>query len=73
MKSQHQNPTKRRQSSRRYVALHTESPTPGDLEELYWFAMALTGDPDVAAKLMADAGKVTAPSRGIFRTRLPIG
>jgi hypothetical protein len=76
MRTTHQNPTKRRKGSRRYVALHTESPAPGDVEELYWFAMALTGDPDFAAKLVVDAGNETASGRGIFRTdsaaRLPI-
>ena len=67
MKTPHQNPTKRRNGSRRYVVLHTESPVPDKVEDLYWFAMALTGDPDVAAKLVADAGNVTATGRGIFR------
>jgi len=71
MKSPHQNLTKRRQDSRRYVALHTESPAPDDVEELYWFAMALTGDPDFAAKLVANAGNVTATGRGIFPRLTP--
>ena len=66
MKSPHQNSAKRRQDSRRYVALRTESPAPDDVEELYWFAMALTGDPDFATKLVADAGNVTPAGRGIF-------
>jgi len=68
MKTPHQNLTKRRKGSTRYVALHTESPAPNDLEELYWFAMALTGDPDFAAKLVVDAGNETATGGGIFRT-----
>jgi|GEM_PF-3301532 len=76
MKTPHQNRTKRRKGSRRYVALHTESPVLDNVEELYWFAMALTGDPDVAAKLVVDAGNETATGGGIFRTdsaaRLPI-
>jgi len=67
MKTTHQNPTKRHKGSRRYVALYTESPVPNNVEELYWFAMALTGDPDVAAKLVVDGGKATATGRGIFR------
>jgi hypothetical protein len=66
MKSPHQNPTRRHQGSGRYVALHTESPAPDHLEELYWFAMALTGDPDFAAKLVVDAGNETMTGRGIF-------
>jgi hypothetical protein len=37
------------------------------VEDLYWFAMALTGDPDFAAKLVANAGKLTSAARGIFR------
>jgi hypothetical protein len=37
------------------------------VEDLYWFAMALTGDPDFAAKLVANAGKPTSTARGIFR------
>jgi hypothetical protein len=69
MKTPHQSPTKRRKGSRRHVALHTESPVPDKVEELYWFAMALTGDPDVAAKLVVDAGNVTATDSA---ARLPI-
>jgi len=67
MKTPHQNPTKRHQGSRRYVALHTESPAPDDVEELYWFAMALTGDPEFAAKLVVDTGNLTSTGRGVFR------
>jgi len=37
------------------------------VEDLYWFAMALTGDPDFAAKLVSNAGKLTSAARGIFR------
>ena len=76
MKSPHKDRTKRHKGSRHYVALHNEPPAPGDVEELYWFAMALTGDPDFAAKLVVDAGNETATGGGIFRTdsaaRLPI-
>ena len=64
----HQNLTNRRDVSRRYAALHTESPVHRDVEELYWFAMALTGDPDFAAKLVIDAGNEAASGGGIFRT-----
>ena len=67
MKSVHKSPTKRRRGSRAYVALHTETPKSSDLEDLYWFAMALTGDPDFAAKLVASVGKLTSTARGIFR------
>lgn len=69
MKTLHQNRIDRRKGSRRrYMAFHTESPVPDNVEELYWFAMALTGDPDVAAKLVEDAGNETATAGGIFRT-----
>lgn len=67
MNTIHQSPTKKHRNSRHLVALHTETPAPSDVEDLYWFALALTGDPDFAAKLVADAGKVTATGRGIFR------
>ena len=67
MKSEHKSPTKRSRGSRGHVALHTETRKSGDAEDLYWFAMALTGDPDFAAKLVANAGKVTSTARGIFR------
>ncbi|HVP55689.1 MAG TPA: hypothetical protein VMU45_11905 [Candidatus Eisenbacteria bacterium] len=49
------------------MALHTESPAPDDVEELYWFAMALTGDPEFAAKLVVDTGNLTSTGRGVFR------
>ena len=67
MKSVHKSSTKRRRGSRGHVALHTETRKSGDVEDLYWFAMALTGDPEFAAKLVVDAGKVTSTARGIFR------
>jgi len=67
MKSVYKSSTKRRRGSRGHVALHTETRKSGDAEDLYWFAMALTGDPDFAAKLVANAGKVTSTARGIFR------
>lgn len=62
----HQSPTKRSRTSKHLMALRTETPAHSDVEDLYWFALALTGDPDLAAKLVADAGKVTATRRGIF-------
>ena len=68
MKSLHKSPTKRRRGSRGHVALHTEPPKPGDLEELYWFAVALTGDPEFATRLVALAGKPISTARGVFRT-----
>ena len=67
MKSMHKSPTKRRRASRSHVELHTETRKSSDVEDLYWFAMALTGDPDFAAKLVANAGKLTSTARGIFR------
>jgi hypothetical protein len=36
-------------------------------EELYWFALALTGDPEFAARLVADTEKLTLSGRGMFR------
>jgi hypothetical protein len=30
------------------------------MEELYWFAMALTGDPEFATRLVVDTGKLTS-------------
>jgi len=67
MKSVHKSPTKRRRASRSHVELHTETRKSSDVEDLYWFAMALTGDPDFAAKQVANAGKLTSTARGIFR------
>ena len=68
MKSVHKSPTKRRRrASRSHVELHTETRKCSDVEDLYWFAMALTGDPDFAAKLVGIAGKLTSTARGIFR------
>ena len=67
MKSTHKGSATSRQRSRGHVALHTETPTHTAVEDLYWFAMALTGDPDFAARVVAKAGKVTATGRGIFR------
>ena len=67
MKSMHKGLTKRRRGSRSHVELHTEARKCSDVEDLYWFAMALTGDPDFAAKLVANAGELTSAARGIFR------
>jgi len=67
MKSLHKSPTKRRHGSRGHVALRTETPKSSGVEDLYWFAMELTGDSDFAAKLVANAGKLTSTARGIFR------
>lgn len=36
-------------------------------EELYWFALALTGDPEFAARLVADTEQLTPSGRGMFR------
>jgi len=67
MKSVHKSLTKRRRGSRGHVELHPEMRKCSDVEDLYWFAIALTGDPDFAAKLVANAGKLTSAARGIFR------
>ena len=67
MKSIHECPRKRRRGSSGYVELHTATRKRSDVEDLYWFAMALTGDSDFAAKLVANAGKPTSTARGIFR------
>ena len=65
MKSLYPNPTERRQISTTDVALQSEMKL--TMEELYWFAMALTGDPEFAAKLVADTKKLPSTGRGIFR------
>ena len=67
MKSMHKNLTKKRRGSRSHVELHTETRKSSDVEDLYWFAVAVTGDSDFAAKLVANAGKLTSAARGIFR------
>jgi len=59
--------TKRRQISERDAASHSETRTLTEMEELYWFAMALTGDPEFAARLVVDTGKLTSTGRGVFR------
>ncbi len=64
MKSLHPNPTERCQISTIDVALQSEMQT---LEELYWFAMAVTGDPEFAAKLVVDTKKLPSTGRGAFR------
>jgi hypothetical protein len=38
-----------------------------ETEELYWFARALTGDPEFAASLVADTKAQAPTGRGIFR------
>ena len=58
---------KRRQIRTREITPHNENRTPTGMEELYWFAMALTGDPDLAAQLVVDAGNISSKDRGIFR------
>ena len=68
MKFVRKSSTKRRRGSRGHVALHIETPRSGDLEDLYWFAVALTGDPEFATRLVADAGKPISTARGVFRT-----
>lgn len=64
MKPLHPNPTERCQVSTIDVALQSEM---SEMEELYWFAMAMTGDPEFAAKLVVDTGKLPSTGRGVFR------
>jgi hypothetical protein len=60
--------TKKHRISKSNVALQSEKRIPDrtEMEELYWFAVALTGDPEFAARLMVDTGKLTPTGRGIF-------
>ena len=61
------NPTERCQISTTDVALQSEMQTLTEMEKLYWFAMALTGDPELAAKLVVDTKKLPSTGHGIFR------
>ena len=67
----HSTLTKKHWTSKGDVALQSEMQTPGltEMEELYWFAVALTGDPEFAARLVVDTGKLTPTGRGIFTDR----
>ena len=64
----HSTMTKKHRMSKDDVALQSEMQTPGltEMEELYWFAVALTGDPEFAASLVADTAKLPPSGRGIF-------
>ncbi len=62
----HQRQTGRRQFSERDAASHSETQTLTEMKELYWFAMALTGDPEFATRLVVDTGKLTSTGRGVF-------
>ena len=66
MSSLHQSQTQRRQISERDVASHSETQALTEMEEMYWFAMALTGDPEFATRLVVDTGKLTSTGRGVF-------
>jgi hypothetical protein len=59
--------TKRHQISERDAASHGETQTLTEMEELYWFAMALTGDPEFATRLVVDTGKHASTGLGLFR------
>lgn len=59
--------TKRREISERDGASHSETQTLTEMEELYWFAMALTGDSEFATRLVVDTGKLTSTRSGVFR------
>ena len=63
----HPSQTTRRHLSECDAASHSETQTVTEIEELYWFAMALTGDPEFATRLVVDTGKLTSTGRGIFR------
>ena len=63
MKSLYPTATERRQISTTDVALQSEMT---EMEELYWFALALTGNPEFAAKLVADTEKLPSTGRGTF-------
>jgi len=67
MKSPHPNPTERCQISTTDVALQSEMQTLTEIEELFWFAMALTGDPELAANLVVDTKKLPSTGRGVLR------
>src|SRR5664280_768408 len=54
--------TKRRQISGRDAASHNETQTLTEMEELYWFAMALTGDPEFATRLVVDVARNSVES-----------
>ena len=66
MKSVRSSLTKRRHIPTCEVTPHNENRTVTGMEELYWFAMALTGDPDLAAQLVVDTADVSSDDRGIF-------
>ena len=63
----HPSQTKRLQISEREAASHSGTQTLTEMEELFWFAMALTGDPEFAARLVVDTGKLPSTGRGVFR------
>jgi hypothetical protein len=62
----HPSQTNRHHLSERDAASHSETQTVTEMEELYWFAMALTGDPEFATRLVVDTA-LTSTARGIFR------
>lgn len=63
----HPSQTNRHHLSERDAASHSETQTVTEMEELYWFAMALTGDPEFATRLVVDTTKLTSTARCIFR------
>lgn len=67
MSSLHQSQTQRRQISERDVASHSETQALTEMEEMYWFAMALTGEPEFAVRLVVDTGRLASTGRGVFR------
>lgn len=65
----HSTLTKKHRMSKSDATLQSEMQTPDltEMEELYWFAVALTGDPEFATSLVADTAKQTPSGHGIFR------
>jgi len=64
MKPLHPNPTERCQVSTIDVVLQSEMT---EMEELFWFAIAVTGDPELAANLVVDTKKLPSTGRGVLR------
>ena len=59
---------KKRPPSKYLLPPRTEVLSCAQVEELYWFAMALTGDAEFAAKLVADAANRLSVGRGVLHT-----
>ena len=68
MNALHSTLTKKRHNSEADIARQSELQMPGlnEMEELYWLAVALTGDPELAASLVVDTAKLKPSCRGVF-------